>query len=45
VSKLRRVGHEAGSLSPWLQVELKLRGVPASCLEAWHPRARVGGDA
>jgi transposase len=22
-AKLRRVGHEAGSLSPWLQVELK----------------------
>jgi transposase len=41
VSKLRRVGHEAGSLSPWLQVELKQRGVPAICLEAWHARAAL----
>ncbi|MGB8525753.1 MAG: IS110 family transposase [Rhodoplanes sp.] len=41
LSKLRRVGHEAGSLSPWLQVELKQRGVPAICLEAWHARAAL----
>jgi len=41
VAKLRRVGHEAGSLSPWLQVELKQRGVPAVCLEAWHARAAL----
>jgi transposase len=40
-AKLRRVGHEAGSLSPWLQVELKRRGVPAICLEAWHARAAL----
>jgi len=39
--KLRRVGHEAGSLSPWLQVELKQRGLPAICLEAWHVRAAL----
>jgi len=39
--KLRRVGHEAGSLSPWLQVELKRRGLPAICLEAWHARAAM----
>jgi transposase len=41
VSKLRRVGHEAGSLSPWLQVELKQRGISAICLEAWHARAAL----
>ena len=40
-AKLRRVGHEAGSLSPWLQVELKQRGLPAICLEAWHARAAL----
>jgi transposase len=39
--RLRRVGHEAGSLSPWLQVELKQRGLPAICLEAWHARAAL----
>jgi transposase len=38
-AKLRRVGHEAGSLSPSLQVELKQRGLPAICVEAWHARA------
>jgi transposase len=41
VANLRRVGHEAGSLSPWLQVELKQRGLPAICLEAWHARAAL----
>jgi transposase len=40
-AKLRRVGHEAGSLSPWLQVELKQRGLPAVCVEAWHARAAL----
>ena len=41
VRSLRRVGHEAGSLSPWLQVELKQRGLAAICLEAWHARAAL----
>jgi transposase len=41
IRRLRRVGHEAGSLSPWLQVELKRRGLPAICLEAWHARAAL----
>jgi len=27
--RLRRVGHEAGSLSPWLQAELTKLGLPA----------------
>jgi transposase len=40
-AKLRRVGHEAGSLSPWLQVALKQRGLPAICVEAWHARAAL----
>jgi transposase len=41
VRRLRRLGHEAGSLSPWLQVELKQRGLPAICLEAWNVRAAL----
>jgi transposase len=41
VPKLRRLGHEAGSLSPWLQVELKQRGLPAVCREAWNVRAAM----
>jgi hypothetical protein len=39
LSKLRRVGHEAGSLSPWLHPELKSLGFPAVCLETHHVRA------
>ena len=38
---LRRVGHEAGSLSPWLQVEFKQRGLPAIRVDAWHARAAL----
>jgi transposase len=41
VAKLRRVGHEAGSLSPWLKVELKQRGLPMVCLEAFHTRSAL----
>jgi transposase len=41
VRSLRCVGHEAGSLSRWLQVELKQRGLPAVCLEAWHAHAAL----
>lgn len=33
LSRLRRVGHEAGSLSLWLHPELLARGLPAVCLE------------
>jgi addiction module HigA family antidote len=36
---LRRVGHEAGSLSPWLHPELLKLGLPAVCLETLHVRA------
>ena len=39
--RLRRVGHKAGSLSPWLQPMLVRRGLPAVCLEARHVRAAM----
>jgi transposase len=39
--RLRRVGHEAGSFSPWLQVELQQFGLPVVCLEAYHARAAL----
>lgn len=38
---LRRVGHEAGSLSPWLQPGLKGLGLPVHCLETRHVRAAL----
>jgi transposase len=40
-SGLRRVGHEAGSLAPWLKGELLALGLPAVCLEAVHVRAAL----
>lgn len=36
---LRRLGHEAGSQSPWLQREFEALGLPAQCLETRHVRA------
>lgn len=36
--RLKRVGHEAGSLSPWLHPELLAKGLPAVCLETHHVR-------
>ena len=42
--RLRRVGHEAGSLSPWLQPELARRGLPAVCLETRHVRAAMSAQ-
>jgi transposase len=30
---LRQMGHEAGSLSPWLQRELKAMSFPIHCLQ------------
>ena len=41
VKTLRRVGHEAGSLAPWLQKGLLERGVPAVCLETIAVRAAL----
>lgn len=42
--RLRRVGHEAGSLSPWLHPELKALGIPAVCLETRHVRAAMSAQ-
>ncbi|MEK9285748.1 IS110 family transposase, partial [Bradyrhizobium sp. ISRA442] len=39
--RLRRLGHEAGSLSPWLHPELLKLGLPAVCLETFHVRAAL----
>lgn len=44
LGRLRRVGHEAGSLSPWLHPELVQRGLPAICLEALHVRAAMSAQ-
>lgn len=41
---LRRVGHEAGALSPWLHPGLKAIGVPAVCLETRHVRASMAAQ-
>jgi transposase len=41
VARIQRVGHEAGSFSPWLQVELTALGLPAVCLEAFHARSAM----
>jgi transposase len=42
--RLRRVGHEAGSLSPWLHPELEALGLPAVCLETRHVRAALSAQ-
>lgn len=41
---LQRAGHEAGSLSPWLQPGLKALGLPAVCLETRHVRAALAAQ-
>ena len=41
LGRLRRVGHEAGALSPWLHPELQKLGLPAACLETQHVRAAL----
>ena len=41
LGRLRRAGHEAGSLSPWLHPELLRLGLPAVCLETYHVRAAL----
>lgn len=45
LARLRRVGHEAGSLSPWLHPELLKLGLPAICLETQHVRAALPRSA
>lgn len=42
--RLRRVGHEAGSLSPWLHAELAAFGLPVVCLETRHVRAAMSAQ-
>lgn len=42
--RLRRVGHEAGSLSPWLHGELAALGLPVTCLETRHVRAAMSAQ-
>jgi transposase len=42
--RLRRAGHEAGALSPWLQGGLKALSVPAICLETRHVRAAMAAQ-
>ncbi len=41
---LKRVGHEAGALSPWLHPGLEALGVPAVCLETRHVRAALNAQ-
>jgi transposase len=43
-AELCRVGHEAGSLSPWLHPELKRLGLPAVCIETRHVRAAMSAQ-
>ena len=38
--RLRRAGHEAGALSPWLHPELLHLGLPAICVEPQHVAPR-----
>ena len=42
--KLRRVGNEAGSLSPWLYPELAAMGLPAVCFETRHVHAAMSAQ-
>jgi transposase len=42
--RLRQVGHEAGSLSPWLHPELLKLGLPVVCLERQHARAALSAQ-
>lgn len=41
---LAKVGHETGSLSPWLHKELQRAGLPIVCLEALHTRASLAAQ-
>lgn len=44
LGRLRRIGHEAGALSPWLHPELVKLGLPAVCLETHHVRAAMSAQ-
>jgi len=43
-AQLRRVGHEAGSLSPWLHPGLRELGFSIVCLETRHVRAAMSAQ-
>ncbi|ODV09413.1 MAG: IS110 family transposase [Rubrivivax sp. SCN 70-15] len=43
-ASLRRVGHEAGALSPWLHPALQVLGLPVTCLEARRVRAALSAQ-
>jgi transposase len=42
--RIAKVGHETGSLAPWLHKELQRAGLPIVCLEALHTRALLAGQ-
>lgn len=42
--QLKRVGHEAGALAPWLHPALIELGLPMVCLEARHARAAMAAQ-
>jgi len=42
--RMRRIGHEAGSLSPWLHAGLPEIGIPAVCLKTRHARAALSAQ-
>lgn len=44
LGRLRRLGHEAGALSPWLHPELVKLGLPAVCLETRHVRSAMSAQ-
>jgi transposase len=44
LGRLRRVGHAAGALSPWLHPELLKLGLPAVCLETQHVRSALSAQ-
>lgn len=44
LARLRRVGHEAGSLLPWLYPELKKPGLPGIRTETHHVRAALSAQ-
>jgi transposase len=41
---LKRAGHEAGALSPWLHPALLALGVPAVCMETRQVRAAMSAQ-
>lgn len=42
--RLRSVGHEAGTISPWLHAGMIAQGLPEVCLETRHVRAALSAQ-